>query len=234
MPYDRGPIAAVLAVALAPVALARPRSQPRRREGRCRPGRQGRAACGVEDAAARRGQHVDVRDRSPRRCRADDRSRASRRRSRSRSSITVKSVEKQGRRHGRRRSRRRSRSMRTEGRRSRMIDEYAYESTITCNDKKFDISPNSFFFAGEPGGYVGLDIDEARSQGHELGADQGRRRRSRVARRPRRSTGRASRPKARARSLGSGKLELERQFTPQEPEPSSRQAGHVSRPRSSA
>ena len=38
------------------------------------------------------------------------------------------------------------------------IDDYAYESTITCTDKKFDVSPNSFFFAGEPGGYIGLEI----------------------------------------------------------------------------
>ena len=33
-------------------------------------------------------------------------------------------------------------------------------STITCNAKnKFDISPDSFFFAGEPGGYLGLTFD---------------------------------------------------------------------------
>src|SRR5262245_58368572 len=38
------------------------------------------------------------------------------------------------------------------------IDEYSYESTVTCSDKKFEISPNSFFFAGEPGGYFGLEI----------------------------------------------------------------------------
>src|SRR5687767_1380352 len=38
------------------------------------------------------------------------------------------------------------------------LDEYAYESTITCADKKFDISPNSFYFAGEPGGYQGLEV----------------------------------------------------------------------------
>jgi hypothetical protein len=37
-------------------------------------------------------------------------------------------------------------------------DEYSYESTITCNDKQFDISPGSFFFAGEPGNYLGLEI----------------------------------------------------------------------------
>jgi hypothetical protein len=38
------------------------------------------------------------------------------------------------------------------------IEERTVTSTITCNDKKFEISPDSFFFAGEPGGYEGLEI----------------------------------------------------------------------------
>ena len=41
-------------------------------------------------------------------------------------------------------------------------DDRIIKSTITCNakTKKFDISPDSFFFAGEPGGYQGLTFDK--------------------------------------------------------------------------
>src|SRR6185503_14379614 len=35
-----------------------------------------------------------------------------------------------------------------------IMDEHTYSSTIVCNAKKFEISPESFFFAGEPGGYI--------------------------------------------------------------------------------
>ena len=41
-----------------------------------------------------------------------------------------------------------------------ILDERTITSTITCNPKKFEISPNSFFFAGEPGGYFGLTFDK--------------------------------------------------------------------------
>jgi len=40
------------------------------------------------------------------------------------------------------------------------LDERVVTSTITCNAKKFEISPESFFFAGEPGGYFGLAFDK--------------------------------------------------------------------------
>jgi hypothetical protein len=40
------------------------------------------------------------------------------------------------------------------------IEERTVTSTITCNDKKFEISPDSFFFAGEPGGYEGLELSK--------------------------------------------------------------------------
>src|SRR5215813_9152859 len=33
-------------------------------------------------------------------------------------------------------------------------------TTITCTAKKFDISPDSFLFAAEPGGYFGLTFDK--------------------------------------------------------------------------
>jgi len=43
-----------------------------------------------------------------------------------------------------------------------VLDDRLIKSTITCNakTKKFDISPDSFFFAGEPGGYQGLTFDK--------------------------------------------------------------------------
>lgn len=43
-----------------------------------------------------------------------------------------------------------------------ILDDRIVKSTITCNaaKKKFDISPDSFFFAGEPGGYLGLAFDK--------------------------------------------------------------------------
>ena len=41
-----------------------------------------------------------------------------------------------------------------------ILDERTITSTITCNRTKFEISPESFFFAGEPGGYFGLTLDK--------------------------------------------------------------------------
>jgi hypothetical protein len=41
-----------------------------------------------------------------------------------------------------------------------ILDQRTITSTITCNPKKFEISPDSFFFAGEPGGSLGLTFDK--------------------------------------------------------------------------
>lgn len=38
-------------------------------------------------------------------------------------------------------------------------------STIVCSATKFDISPESFFFAGEPGGYYGLELGPLERKG---------------------------------------------------------------------
>ncbi len=98
-----------------------------------------------------------------------------------------------------------------------LVETYAYESTITCTDKKFDISPNSFFFAGEPGGFQGLEITKidrkntswALTKGG-IGENQWREDlKLEWARKP--TEGSGAKP-------GTGKLELERVFTPQEPE----------------
>lgn len=97
------------------------------------------------------------------------------------------------------------------------IEERIVNSTITCNAKKFDISPDSFFFAGEPGGYQGLTIDKLDRKGTSIQLVGGK-------------IGEAEWPedlvilyskkpfeKSNA-TLGSGKLELERRFTPLESE----------------
>ncbi|HUS29876.1 MAG TPA: hypothetical protein VMZ53_15330 [Kofleriaceae bacterium] len=98
-------------------------------------------------------------------------------------------------------------------------DEYSYESTITCNDKQFDISPGSFFFAGEPGGFFGLEITKTdRPKGTSIQLTKGGIGEAQWGedliilwtRKPTEGSG---------AKLGSGKLELERRFTPQEPEP---------------
>jgi hypothetical protein len=41
-----------------------------------------------------------------------------------------------------------------------IIDERIVVSTIACSAKRFDISPDSFFFNGEPGGYLGITFDK--------------------------------------------------------------------------
>lgn len=98
-------------------------------------------------------------------------------------------------------------------------DTRTIETTITCNDKgKFEIDPQSFFFAGEPGGAYGLTIDDLqRSRDTSLKLVKGG-----IGDQPWREDivmhwTRVPTPNSNAQ-LGSGKLELERQFTPEQPE----------------
>ena len=97
-----------------------------------------------------------------------------------------------------------------------VIDERVVQSTITCNSKgKFEVSPESFLFAGEPGGIVGLKVDSLERK-HDTSwklanggiGDQGWREEL-VAHWTRVAT-----PGSDAK-LGSGKLELEHAFTPE-------------------
>ncbi|MDB4959214.1 MAG: hypothetical protein JWO36_6783 [Myxococcales bacterium] len=98
------------------------------------------------------------------------------------------------------------------------LDTHTVTSTITCNAKKFEISPNSFFFAGEPGGYFNLELDKIeRPKGTTWQLTNGsigdaEWREDLVAHWSRTPT-----PNSEAK-LGAGKLELERRFTPQQPE----------------
>jgi hypothetical protein len=97
------------------------------------------------------------------------------------------------------------------------VEERIVTSTITCSGSKFDISPESFFFAGEPGGYAGLSLDKLERKGTSWKLAKG------VfgdaewpedlvitwARRAADGSGAA---------YGGGKLELERRFIPQDAE----------------
>ena len=99
-----------------------------------------------------------------------------------------------------------------------IIDERTITSTITCNAKKFEISPDSFFFAGEPGGYFGITFDKfdrPKDTTWKLAngtIGDGPWREDIVAHFTRTPTTGVE------AKLDSGKLELERQFTPEQPE----------------
>ncbi len=98
------------------------------------------------------------------------------------------------------------------------LDEYTYESTITCTDKKFDVSPNSFYFAGEPGGVLGLEITKIEHvKGTSIVLTKGA-----IGEAPWREDlkleWKRKPTEGSGAKLGSGKLEMERSFTPQEAE----------------
>ena len=102
-----------------------------------------------------------------------------------------------------------------------LLDERTIETTITCSDKKFVISPDSFFFAGEPGGYLGLKVDSidhpkpANANSWVLtkgGIGDAQWREELVLHWTRVPT------EGSEAKLGSGKTELERSYTPEQPE----------------
>lgn len=209
-------LAAVLAVALAPVASeARPRSQPADAKAGSGPVGKAAPACGVKILPLVEGntwRYVMIPAPAPAEAAIARIAPAQP----NEIVITVKKLEKQG-----------TDTVatleekitidRTKEKDKPLVETYAYESTITCNDKKFDISPNSFFFAGEPGGYQGLEITKLDRKNTSLALKKGAigdaqwREDLKIewARKP--TEGSGAKP-------GTGKLELERQFTPQEPE----------------
>ena len=99
-----------------------------------------------------------------------------------------------------------------------IYDERTITSTITCGRTKFEISPESFFFSGEPGGYYGLTFDKLeRPKDTTWKLVNGT-----IGDQPWREDvvahfTRTPVPGSDAK-LDSGKLELERKFTPAEPE----------------
>jgi len=96
-------------------------------------------------------------------------------------------------------------------------------TTISCGKNRFDISPDSFFFAGEPGGMLGLTFDKfERKKGTNLvetdlkltnGTIGDAKWREDISAHWKRDPHKGVDAK-----LGSGRLELERSFTPANPE----------------
>jgi hypothetical protein len=103
-----------------------------------------------------------------------------------------------------------------------ILDERTITTTITCNPKKFVISPDSFFFAGEPGGYLGIKIDTI-DHPKPTNANSWVLPKGTVGVDPWREeltmhwTGVPT--EGSEAKLGSGKLELERSYQPAQPEP---------------
>jgi hypothetical protein len=99
-----------------------------------------------------------------------------------------------------------------------ILDERTINSTITCGRNKFEISPESFFFSGEPGSYFGIAFDKLdrpkdttwKLVNGLIGDQQWREDIvAHFTRTPVEGSG---------AKLDSGKLELERKFTPAQPE----------------
>lgn len=98
-----------------------------------------------------------------------------------------------------------------------ILDERTINSTITCSATKFEISPDSFFFAGEPGGYFGITFDKLERPkdttwklvNGTIGDAEWRE--DIVAHFTRTATSGVG------AKLDGGKIELERKFTPAEP-----------------
>jgi hypothetical protein len=99
-----------------------------------------------------------------------------------------------------------------------IIDERTLTTTITCNRTKFEISPESFFFSGEPGGHFGLTFDKVdrlkdttwKLSNGAIG--EGEWREDLVMRFSRQAF------EGSGAKLDSGKIELERKFIPAQPE----------------
>ncbi len=99
-----------------------------------------------------------------------------------------------------------------------IMDERTITSTITCNRTKFEISPESFFFAGEPGSWFGLTLDKIdRSRDTTWKLVNGTIGDSEWREDLVIHFTRTSVPGSGAK-LDSGKLEIERKFTPAQPE----------------
>ncbi|MEO8702027.1 MAG: hypothetical protein ABI867_18420 [Kofleriaceae bacterium] len=100
-----------------------------------------------------------------------------------------------------------------------VLSEVTVASTITCSKTKFEISPESFFFSGEPGGYRELTFDKLdRSKDTSFKLTNGTFgdapwREDVVAHFTRQPTKEAN------AKMSGGKLELERSFTPERSEP---------------
>lgn len=98
------------------------------------------------------------------------------------------------------------------------LDEHTLTTTITCGGKKFEISPDSFLFAGEPGGFYNITIDKLdHPKGTTWQLTNGGIGDAEWREDLAMHWTRVPTPGSNAK-LGDGRLELERRFTPQQPE----------------
>jgi hypothetical protein len=99
-----------------------------------------------------------------------------------------------------------------------ILDERTINSTITCNKTRFEISPDSFFFSGEPGGYFGITFDKIERPKDTTWKLTG----GLIGDQPWREDIIAHFTRTPFETSGakhdSGKIELERKFTPAQPE----------------
>ncbi len=95
--------------------------------------------------------------------------------------------------------------------RNPVLDERTIETTITCNASKFEISPDSFLFTGDPGGFVGLQLGSVvRTKGTTWPPTFGQAWHEDLT-----ATWTRPPPEGSEATLGSGTIELDRVFTPQ-------------------
>jgi hypothetical protein len=98
-----------------------------------------------------------------------------------------------------------------------VLEDRTLNTTITCNAKKFDISPDSFFFAAEAGGYLGIKIDNVQKKGTTWQLKNGTFGDQPWADDITLTWTKVPSEKSSAKPV-TGKLEMERRFQPAEPE----------------
>ncbi|HEY4182638.1 MAG TPA: hypothetical protein VGM90_37665 [Kofleriaceae bacterium] len=97
------------------------------------------------------------------------------------------------------------------------LEDRTVNTTITCNDKKFDISPDSFFFSAEAGGYLGMKIEDVQKKGTTWQLKGGTFGEQAWADDLTFKWTKVPHEKSSAKPI-TGKLEMERRFQPAEPE----------------
>lgn len=106
-----------------------------------------------------------------------------------------------------------------------LVDERSTSTSIRCSSTKFEVSPDSFWFAGEAGGYLGFRLDSVdRSKGTSFQLTGGRFGQAKWREDLLVRWTRTPHPGSDAKP-SSGKLELERQFATQASDPVATQVG---------
>ena len=97
------------------------------------------------------------------------------------------------------------------------VGTHTLKTTLTCGPGKVDLSPDAFWFGGEPGGFFSLDFPTFNRKGTTWVLTNGT-----IGENPWRedivATWKRTPAKETGASPSSGKIEIERQFTPAQPE----------------